>query len=330
MKNQWILFITFFFWTIGIVAFGQSEDHEKLDNLKYFNSVIKDNVENMRYYADSMAVVNLLDQMEGITTQLDNEFDKVVLPEVGIIMDTDSDGKVEIGEEEWMQEQDWTQESPDIDDEGKMGVSKFIPFGKKINTKAKIDVGVNFWFNQNENSGLLTPEVNTGRSWFWEFGIFNQNRLGSKTSRVAVNYGLSYLINRFTFSNDVRLTSDDNNPSFINVEDLRRGPSLSVGYITLPMSFKIALDKSFAVEIGGYAGYRVYTVQEFQLRRNNEDIREHVYARHHLNNWMYGGSLNVKIKGLNLLARYNFSNIFNENDLYDLRTLMLGTSLRLL
>lgn len=333
MKNHILTCLSFIFLLSTLSSYSQSEDHDKLNNLKYFNSMVKDNIENMRYYTDSVSVVEILDQMEGLSTRLDGEFDKVKLPEVEIIIETDSDGIVEIEEikeEEWMQEQDWMQETPDMDDDAGMGVSQFIPFGKKINTKAKIDVGVNLWMNQNDNQGVLTPEVNTGRSWYWEFGVFNQNRLGSKKSKIAINYGLSYLINRFTFSNDVRLTSMDDNPLFIEAENLTRGPKLNLGFLTVPVSFKIAASKSFSVEIGGYAGYRVHAVQKFQIRRNNEDIRELVYARHQLNNWMYGGSLNLRIKGINLSAKYNFSNVFNDNDLYDFRTLMLGTSFRLL
>jgi hypothetical protein len=330
MKNHILFYLSFVLLLSAFGSYGQSEDHEKLNNLKYFNSVVKDNIENMRYYSDSVSVVEILDQMEGLSTRLDGEFDKVVLSEVEIIMDTDSDGVVEIREEEWMEEQDWMQETPDMDDEGGMGVSKFIPFGKKINTKARIDVGVNLWANQNDDAGILIPEVNTGRSWYWEFGIYNQNRLGSKKSKIAINYGLSYLINRFTFSNDVRLTSQNDNPLFIEAENLTKGPKLNLGFLTVPVSFKFAASKSFAAEIGGYAGYRVHAVQKFQIRRNNEDIRELVYARHQLNNWMYGASLNLRIKGINLSAKYNFSNVFNDNDLYDYRTLMLGTSIRLL
>lgn len=326
MKNQ-NLFLTLSFMFLGLLGWGQSEDHDKLENLKYYNSAIKDNVQGMRYYTDSANVLSILDQMDGLTNQLDTEFEKVALPEIPE-MDTDSD-MIEDFEEEY--NNDWSIDNQETDDDGGIGISKVIPFGNRINTKAKIDFGVNLLLNQNNESNILAPEVNTGRSWYWEWGVFNQAKLGSKTSKVAINYGLSYLINRFTFSNDIRLTTDaSDNPLFISVDNLTKGPKLNVGYITLPVSLKWSLAKKYSLELGGYAGYRVHSVQKFQLRRDNEDIREFVYARHQLNNWMYGASLNLQVKSINLTAKYNVSNIFKDNDNYDFRILMLGTTFKLL
>ncbi len=319
--------IAFLFFIMNLWAIGQSEDHEKLENLKYFNISIKDNVESMRYYTDSTNVLRILDQVTELTTQLDNEFDKVKLPE--ILDETQAD----IVEEEIIEENyDWMNEtpaSPQEDEEG-LGVSNFIPFGKKIKTKVRIDFGINMFTDQNNTATITKPELNTGRSWFWEFGIYNQARLGSSKSKVAINYGISYLINRFTFSNDVRLTSDlVDRPLFTEITDVTKGPKLNIGYITVPLSFKIALAKKSSLELGGYAGYRVHTVQKFSLRRNNEDIKEYVYARHQLNNWIYGASLNLRIKGINLGVKYNLSNMFRDNSNYDFRTLMIGTSIKL-
>lgn len=324
------LFLIFFGSIVGIQA--QSEDHEKLDNLRYFNMSIKDNVESMRYYTDSTNVLDILSKIENLTTELDVEFERVVLPEVPLPDTETYEENMEENMEEniYSENYDFESESfPSGNDEG-LGVAKFIPFGNKIKTKFKVEFGVNLLLDQAESSNILKPDVNPGRSWFWEMGLYNQSRIGSKESKVAINYGISYLINRFTFDNDVRLVTDlVDRPIFVEVTDLTKGPKLNIGYLTIPLSLKIALAKKSSIEIGGYAGYRVHTVQKFQSRINEEDIKSSVYARHQLNNWVYGTSVSLRIKSFTLLAKYNLSNVFKNAENYDFRTLMIGTAIRL-
>jgi len=327
MTKQIFLFLLCGFVSIISVQ-AQSEDHEKLDNLRYFNMSIKDNVESMRYYTDSAGVILILDQMEVLTSQLDKEFEKVVLPEMPEPQEELFDGSNE--EDYYSDTYDFSIESSDSGNDEGLGVAKFIPFGNKIKTKFKIEFGVNLLLDQAESTNILKPDVNSGRSWFWELGLYNQSRLGSKESKFAINYGVSYLINRFTFDNDVRLTTDlVNRPLFIDIADLTKGPKFNIGYLTIPLSLKIALAKKSSIEIGGYAGYRVHTVQKFQSRMNEEDIKSSVYARHQLNNWVYGTSASLRVKGFTLLAKYNLSNVFRDADNYDFRTLMIGTAIKL-
>ncbi|HMU05008.1 MAG TPA: hypothetical protein PJ990_15345, partial [Saprospiraceae bacterium] len=61
---------------------AQESDTEKLENLKYYLSSLKDNAQSMRYYTDSTKILSLLDQLDGITAALETELNSIVLPEV--------------------------------------------------------------------------------------------------------------------------------------------------------------------------------------------------------------------------------------------------------
>ena len=317
---------------------GQSDDQMKLDNLKYYMSSAKDNVESMRYYTDSTKVLQILNQMNVLLLQLDDELNKVVLPEAvaeNTVIET-----MEV--EETVENQD---EMPIVDynsedaqdgengEDGKDGLnlSKFMPFKKKINTGLKIGFGINSLHAASDvASGVLSPEINTGGSWFWEFALVRSARLGGKDSKVAFSYGISFLKNRFKLDNDVRLTQDtEGNPQFVNIDNVKGNPKLNIGYLNVPLSFTFALSKKSKLEIGGYAGYRVHTVQKTEFKVQKESINEQRYSRNELNNWIYGATVGLDFNGFDLVARYNFSKLFNDNPRYDYNTFMIGTSVTL-
>lgn len=312
--------------------FGQSDDQMKLDNLKYYLSSAKDNMESMRYYTDSTKILALLDQMNVLMAQLDTEVNQIVLPEASADNTVIETMEVEPATES-------TDEMPAVDysaedgEDGKDGLnlSKFMPFKKKINTGLKIGFGINTWHAATEvASGVLSPEINTGGSWYWDFALVRSARLGGKDSKVAFNYGISFLKNRFKLDNDVRLTRDtDGNPQLVNLENVKGSPKLNVGYLNVPVSFTFAISKNSKLEIGGYAGYRVHTVQKAEFKVEKERIDEQRYSRNELNNWIYGGTVGIDFNGFDIIAKYNFSKLFNDNPRYDFNTFMIGTSVTL-
>lgn len=314
---------------------GQSDDQMKLDNLKYYMSSAKDNVESMRYYTDSTKIIALLDQMNGLMEQLDTEVNKIVLPQITSenttieTMDVESETKTE--EDVPAMEEGLEDGEDGADGQDGLNLSKFMPFKKKINTGLKIGFGINALHAATEvASGVLSPEINTGGSWYWDFTLARSARLGGKNSKVAFNYGISFLKNRFELDNDIRLTKDtDGNPQFVNLENLKGSPKLNIGYLNVPLSFTFALSKNSKLEIGGYAGYRVHTVQKAEFKVDKERIDEQRYSRNELNNWIYGGTFGIDFNGFDIVAKYNFSKLFNDNPRYDFNTFMIGTSVTL-
>lgn len=319
-------------------VFGQSDDQMKLDNLKYYMSSAKDNVESMRYYTDSTKIIELLDQMNVLLEQMDTEVNKIVLTEVSADNTVIETMDIEPATEDLADvpavegDIDYNAEGADGQDgQDGLNLSKFMPFKKKINTGLKIGFGINTLHAATEvASGVLSPEINTGGSWYWDFGLVRSTRLGGKDSKVAFNYGISFLKNRFKLDNDVRLAQDtDGNPQFVNIENVKGSPKLNVGYLNIPMSFTFAIGKKSKLEIGGYAGYRVHTVQKAEFKVEKERIDEQRYSRNDLNNWIYGGTVGIDFNGFDIIARYNFSKLFNDNPRYDFNTFMIGTSVTL-
>lgn len=332
MKLFSLLFILFM--TISISGLNaQSGDHEKLENLKYYLTSLKDNAQSMRYYTDSVKVLSLLDQIDVLAANIETEVNKVVLPaieESQTVIETTEVEEIngpEVTDPNMGTTEDYSDNSVE---DGGLGISKYMPFKKKFNTKLNIEFGINSLLSGDKVANVLYPEINTGGSWYWDFGLVRSARLGGKESKVAFNYGLSFLKNRFKFENDVRLISNTNTqPEFIAIENVKCSPKLNVGYLNLPLSFTFAFTKKFNVELGGYVGYRIHTVQKVQLKEGKESIEEQRYASYQLNNWVYGGKVSIDISGFNLIGRYNFSKLFKDNPNFDYNTFMVGTSFSL-
>ena len=328
------LLLSALFVLFSLMVNAQSEEQIRLDNLRYYLASIKDYNLSMRYYTDSVKIINLLDQMDAITTSLEEELNNIVIPET-IIEQTFPDTIVPEDESK-IETQDvftWndTEVKTENENESGIGLSKYMPFKKKFNTNLKIEFGINSLHQITDApNGILSPEINTSGSWYWDFGLTRRARLGGKDSKVAINYGISFLKNRFKIENDLRLTINaDKNPEFVGVPDAKDNPKLNVGYLNIPLSLNFSLSKKTKLELGGYAGYRIHTVQKFHLKTSSETIHENRYAGYNLNNWIYGATAGLDISGFDLIVRYNFSKLFKDNPNYDFNTFMIGTSVSL-
>ena len=328
------LLLSALFVLFSLMVNAQSEEQIRLDNLRYYLASIKDYNLSMRYYTDSVKIINLLDQMDAITASLEEELNNIVIPET-IIEQTFPDTIVP-EEESKIETQDvftWsdTEVKTENENESGIGLSKYMPFKKKFNTNLKIEFGINSLHQITDApNGILSPEINTSGSWYWDFGLTRRARLGGKDSKVAINYGISFLKNRFKIENDLRLTINaDKNPEFVGVPDAKDNPKLNVGYLNIPLSLNFSLSKKTKLELGGYAGYRIHTVQKFHLKTSSETIHENRYAGYNLNKWIYGATAGLDISGFDLIVRYNFSKLFKDNPNYDFNTFMIGTSVSL-
>jgi len=333
--KQFILTCILSFVGLSYTVNAQESDYDKLENLKYYLSSLKDNAQSMRYYTDSTKIISLLDQLDVITAALENEINTVVVPKpeiTEVMPEVDAPTTDETNEgmgdsATWPETGD---ESQNNDSNDNLGISKYMPFKNKFNTSFEIQFGINALQQGNAApSGILSPEINPGGSWYWDFALTRRARLGGKNSKVALNYGISYLKNRFKIENDLRLTAVDGVPVFQEVADLKDNPKLNIGYLNVPLSLSFALSKKTKLKVGGYVGYRVHTVQKFHLKTQNEKIHEQRYAGYELNNWMYGANASLDIGGFDLIARYNFSKLFKDNPNYDFNTFMIGTSVSL-
>ena len=325
MRGKFLIVIVLAF-PLGLVA--QNDAISNHENLVYYNSSVKDYLSYMRDLTNDQEKLALIDSMIKYNLLMEENLNNTVLPEYDAteeqMEEMPSDSTWDYG----MENPEY--ESEDMEEDYKsFGMNKFIPFKNKIKTKFEIQFGVNNIHINAISQNAIEPEVHTPASWFWEFGLLTNNRIGKKNSKVALSYGFSYLINRFSMDNDVRLDVINNQPQFVEVAGAKRNPKLNIGYITVPLALDFKFSKGFQCSIGGFAGYRVHTVQKLETKPGYERIEEERFANYRLNNWTYGAKFSVGLRGFNLVGRYCFSNLFRETTPYDMNVFMIGTSLRI-
>lgn len=330
LKPLLLIFITLLVCNAGN---AQSDAAIRLENNKFYISYIQDYIEAMKVNTDSVKILQLLDQMTAMAKEVSMELDKIVIEEVPT-QETQPDTTI-IPETENNQDYEW----PDYDnnnggnDNGKQDDGFTLPgmdiFKKRINTGLLFQFGLNAWRNPNETVNTPTPELSAGRSWFWEFGILRKIKLSKSNKNSQFVYGLTYQSNSFRLQNDLRLTEVNKNPQFIQETGLRTDPSLTIGYLTVPVGFRWNISGKFKLEAGAYAGYRVRSVQHLSRKNGDETSHEMLSGNWRLNDWMYGVNGGIGMGIFNLIVKYNMSNMFRDNPSYDFRTFMLGTSIRL-
>lgn len=319
---------TFFAFLFCLPLQAQDDVIAKHENLVYYNSSIKEYLQYMKENTDDPEILELIGSMETQNGLIEEKLAKVVLPEVmeEVPMPAEPETPAEEPEEYTYPEAE--ESTGDEDFEG-FGMNKFIPFRNKVKTIFEIQFGINNFNQKNPSESVNNPEIYTPSSWYWDFSILTKNRLGGKNSKVALSYGFSYLINRFSMDNDVRLALVNNQPEFVNFAEANSNPKLNIGYVTVPVAFDVKLSKGFNFSIGGFMGYRVHTVQKLNSKVTYERIEEERFANYKLNNWIYGAKVSLGLKGINIVGRYCFNNLFRDNPNYEINTFMIGTAIRI-
>ncbi len=320
----------FTFSTLFLAA--QIPNSETGDALREHTVAIRENIESMRFLTDSPEILDKINQLDSMNYQVENVVASVFSDGTGV-----EDSLAWMEEE--MMEAEAVLEEVDMDldaysneqKEEDIQVSDFVPFKKKSDTGLRIQSGINsIYKGSNPVPGFLDPKINTGASWFWDLGLIKKVRLGGKESRTALLFGVSWLINRYSFQNDAVLAENlANGPEFVKLDNVNKHPKLNVGYVTVPVSFRFSLSKKLRVELGGYAGYRLHSVQKTSYKSGDDIIQSQRYSDFQLNNWLYGASAGINLAGFNIVGRYSLSGLFNENPTYNFTTFMLGTSITL-
>lgn len=314
---------------------AQNDEQVRLENLRYYLSGIKDNSQAMRYYTDSARVLELLDKLDGVVQEIDSELNKFIIPEVAPAEppapeETVPEAEPSTGEDVYSGGFPTTDEEQDEDgSSSKLG--KVMPFNIKLKTSLRFQFGINSLAMGNDvPAGIIDPEIRIGSSWFTDLGLVRSSKLGGKKSKVKLQYGISYLVNRFSFENDIRLTRQDDTPVFVTVNNAKGNTRLNIGYLNIPLGLRVDIGKKSGIEIGGYGGVRVSTVQTVRLREGFESIEEHRHSGYQLRNFILGGTATIDVSGFRLVGRYNFSSLFKDNPNYDFNTWMIGTYFKLL
>ncbi len=345
-----------FFVLLGIASnasYAQVSAREKLENQKYYQSFIKDNINYMREYVDSSNIKLMLNSMEQINEKIETELGKIELPPdienesgyeempatypdtVDVTMSEDIETEEEdvtLGGDPEMPEEkiDDLFKMPEADEDSMSPLDKYLPGRKKdkINkTSFIINYGLNF-LGEPEGAGNR-PVAKTWKSWFWEYGIQNRVRLGA-SKKAYLTYGITYLRNRFSLDNPVQLANvrttgiEENIPIFVNVENTKEDPKLRISYLTVPLSFRFKIAKKTYIDLGGFVGYNLVNSQTHVFKILNEKISEKRTGDYGVNDWTYGATAALKLFDTRFVFKYNLAPLFVENSNYNTNLLMIG------
>lgn len=328
MRNLTGLLLTVFYMTAAV---GQ-EQEEKISTQLYYLQEAKANLSYAKNYADSVYVSNLLDSLDVTINQLIAYIEAIpveIQPSTDIVEEMPADTTPTEYQEFPTYPESNNGEMPEVysqNEENGSGnpiIDKYNPF-KKMKSKFIIETGINNFFMQLSTAGN-EPIVNTGSSWFWNFGLIKQIPISRK---IRLDAGITYLRNRFRFSNDIRLSAESTTPAFVDVSNAAEDPKLIAHYFTLPVTFAIRLSKTLHIDLGGYAGYNVGAQQKLALKEGDEEVNVNRSGSYGLNKWMYGLRGGIGIGGFDVFAQYNLSNFFESNLKYDYKVYMIGTTFK--
>lgn len=294
------------------------------ENLSYITS----NEAGPSFSADSLFIVNLFAQIDSLTYLAEQRAENIIVPEE--VMDSrayENNDEMPTDTTDPYAEREYKSdfENKDEDSFGNPMVDQINPL-KKQKTKFVIETGINNFIIADNNQD--NAEVAPGQSWFWSYGLMKQI---SKSKSAVIEVGITYMKNRFTFDNNVLLTNNNSDAIPVDFDEINsaKNTKLHVGYIQVPLNFKFNLGKSYYANIGGYGGYRIFTIQKAEYTNGTEEIKEERSDSYGLNNWVYGGRAGVGFKTWDIFFNYNFSNLFKKDDNYKYNIYSIGTSFRI-
>lgn len=309
--------ITLFFLLLVNIIFAQP-NAEKISNLKYYLESAKSSIESSKYYSDSIQINKILDSIDFLISRTIILTDQITIVDEN---DTNSDSVYVAPVDDVA---DISLDNTDFSTTNNPMFDKYNPL-RKSNTQLLIETGIN-------NINFLSPEktndakLNTGGSWFWNFGIIKRLPVGKS---LNINIGITYLRYRLKVSNDLILYSPDidKQPAvFTTLENINDDPKIRINYLTLPIDCEIKLSKSMDLTLGAYLGYRLNASQKIKSKLNSEEIESVRQGSYSLNDWMYGVKAGLGFGKFDLFVNYNLSNLFEDKSNYDYRLFRIGSA----
>jgi hypothetical protein len=311
----------------------QKDIDQSLSNIKKELEKIKSNIDSakLREIAKTLekSADEIASEIEGIADEIEEKADKI--EEKYGDKDKKSDKKDDSDDND--DKGDIYNKDKKGDKKSKMPNFSFKEKKPKVERRTKtyfeVQTGLNGLVDGN-GTAIATrayPKVNTW-SWYFDYGLKWKTRIGAAGSPVSVNYGLSYLRNKYRFENDTKIAlTPTGTPSFETLSNAATDPQLITGYINIPIGIDVKVGKKGKFGIGGYGGYRVTSRQILEYKTGTEKVEENRRASYGLNDIVYGASAKVGVGGLTLTGRYNFSPLFDtKNTDYKYNTYMLGLS----
>jgi hypothetical protein len=279
---------------------AKSENEVKIDQSI---SIIKKEIENIKKNIDSANLREMAKELEKAAEEVGD-----ALEDIADEVDEKADKEEEKADNQ--KENDDKTIGVIRDKEGKTTIKTSAKVTRR--TKMFFDLGLGLCGFRDQTLSNLQGNYKTWGSNYWDLGLKFKTRIGGSSSKAYFTYGLTYLLNSFESNNDSKIELINNTPQTVFVNNAK-SVELNVGYITLPLGLDFKIGKKGKFGFGGYAGYRVRTIQNIKYRVVGEDISEKRNGSYGLNDFMYGASVKVGVGGLVLNGRYNISPLFENS-----------------
>lgn len=203
------------------------------------------------------------------------------------------------------------------------------PTKKRLKTRwILLDVGLlNYLDNSNLDINNSVFELNQGKSWDVNLHLFRQ-RVSFARNHMSLMYGVAFDFNIYNFNHNSTLIADTNVVAF-------RTPDAEVNYSknkfrTTYMDIPVTLNfntnprkssKSVRIGLGAYGGMLVGAVTKQKSSKFGKVKERDNYNAERFRYGVYG---DLGIGPINLYAKYQLSNLFDNNPIGSLQPLSFG------
>ena len=102
---------------------------------------------------------------------------------------------------------------------------------------------------------------------------------------------------------------------------------LEVWTLKVPITFNVMINRSWSLEAGGFAGYRIESHSKVKINEEGSERKDHEGSNFYLSNFQYGFKGQVRYRSIGLFAEYNMNPLFSPGKGPELRTFQFGIRL---
>lgn len=202
-------------------------------------------------------------------------------------------------------------------------------------TKGMFDLGLGF--STLLNTGHLISDESNGYSLkTWGSNVFDLNwsfktHVGKK-GPVYLKYGLGLNFNTYELDGNKFIVEGKNAVTFAEIPtgmNMKKA-KFSTTNITVPLMVMFDFDKDgeeekFNIGFGGFVGYRVgSSAKRKYTNAVGNKVKEVEKGSFHMTDFQYGIQAQIGVGGVNLFARYNLNNLFNDGVNTDVNAVGFG------
>lgn len=191
---------------------------------------------------------------------------------------------------------------------------------KRTFSMTEIHLGFNNYFNSEQQipSGV-NYDVKPINSISFSYNKYAKTRIFAK-GPLFLKYGIGLTSNNYKFSESVQLVETENEIQFVKHEghDVKKS-KLSTLFVDVPLMLQIDLSKDkteeggFNIATGPYVGYMLKSKSKYVYSdANGNENKDKEKGDFYVNKIRYGLQGQMGVLGLNFIARYELTNLFED------------------